>query len=66
MNKPDFTLDAAAKALTTCCRRIPHGRVTLTVTRWDGETLGHELHVDHMTETDYDRLMRERPARRGR
>ena len=57
----DFILDAAITDLTLYARRIQHGRIVLTVERFDGATVKHDIHVDHMTERDFDRMMRERP-----
>jgi hypothetical protein len=60
----DVELERAKEALEKAANRVSHGRVTVTVERYDRATIGHRLEVDPLTEDDLARIMQE-PPRKG-
>lgn len=61
LSEVDVDLEQAIAEFRNACDRLDHGRVHLTVDRYDGLTIGHYLSRDHLTTEDIARLMVERP-----
>lgn len=59
----DAGLELAIDELRGYCSRLPHGRVILTVERYDRHTVCHDLAIERTTIEDLDRLIREVPRR---
>ncbi|MBN1319623.1 MAG: hypothetical protein JXA87_02175 [Thermoleophilia bacterium] len=57
----DVELERAKQALEKAASRVSHGRITVTVERYDRATIGHRLEVDQLTEDDLVRIMTEKP-----
>jgi hypothetical protein len=58
----DLELEVALADCHRAATRLSHGRVKLTIDRYDRATIGHILEVDALTEEDLARLMTERPG----
>jgi hypothetical protein len=66
MTDVDVELELAIQDLRGYCSRLSHGRVLLAVTQHDSMAISHDLAVDHLTLEEVERIMREKPERKGR
>lgn len=63
--KPTHPVEQIVGDVKAAIRSIgPHGRVVLTVEKWDGAFV-HRVERSRLTEEDLDRLMRQVPRPKG-